>query len=302
MRTDPNLLNEGVFMQKIKKLFGGINLSWPKILIFAIAAGVYTALMSIIPQVKDTSLHTITVTFEVWILFGIFIIMNAKSNVDSALKCFVFFLISQPLVYLLQVPFSMQGMNLFQYYKYWLIWTVLCLPMGYIGYYIKKDKWWGYIILFPMILLTANSYSQYLSYFTYCYPCYILISVFCAAVMLIYPNVLFNNKRIKTAGTVISVLLIAGLTVMVVMHPFRYSTEILSTVDGVDITNEYQVSLADDKYGDVSVEYFESIDAYMVHADFKKKGETELVIKTPDEKTKRYDLIIELYSYKIKEK
>ncbi len=289
-------------MQKIKKLFGDMDLSWPKILIFAIAAGIYTALVCIFPQVKDTSLHTIAVSFEVWVLFGIFIIMNSKSNMDSALKCFVFFLISQPLVYLLQVPFSSQGWSLFQYYKYWFIWTVLCLPMGYIGYYIKKDKWWGYIILLPMILLTASSYRLYLSYFIYCYPYYILISVFCAAAMLIYPNVLFNNKIIKTVGTAVSALLIIVLTVITFIDPLKYSTEILSTVDGKDITNEYQVSLADDNYGDVSVEQSEWGDSYMVHADFKKKGKTELIVNIPDGTTKRYDLIIELFSYEINEK
>ena len=124
----------------IKKLFGGMELSWPKLILFAVVAGVYTAVMAIIPGLKDTSFHTIAVTFEVWILFGILIIMNSKSNVDSALKCFVFFLISQPLVYLIQVPFSWQGWNLFGYYRYWFIWTILCLPMGFIGYWMKKGN------------------------------------------------------------------------------------------------------------------------------------------------------------------
>ena len=289
-------------MNKIKKLFGGIDLSWPKILIFAIVAGIYTALVCIFPQVKDTSLNTIAVSFEVWILFGIFIIMNSKSNMDAALKCFVFFLISQPLVYLLQVPFNSQGWGIFHYYKRWFVWTILCLPMGYIGYYIKKDKWWGYIILLPMIIFTASSYRHYLSYFTYCYPYYILISVFCAAAMLIYPNVLFNDKKIKTVGTVVSALIIVVLTVIAFINPLRYSTELFSTVDGKDITNEYQVSLADDKYGDVSIEHIEEINAYMVHADFKKKGNTELIINTPDGTTKRYDINIGLFTYELTDK
>lgn len=34
-------------MKRIKKLFGSIDLSWPKILIFAIVSGVYTALVCI---------------------------------------------------------------------------------------------------------------------------------------------------------------------------------------------------------------------------------------------------------------
>ncbi len=89
-------------MDKLKKLFGGINLTWSKLIIFAVIAGVYTAVMALIPALEYTSFNTITVTFEVWVLFGILIIMNSRSNLDSALKCFVFFLISQPLVYLIQ--------------------------------------------------------------------------------------------------------------------------------------------------------------------------------------------------------
>ncbi|MBR3250704.1 MAG: hypothetical protein IKF80_03260, partial [Erysipelotrichaceae bacterium] len=129
-------------MEKIKKLFGGIDLTWKKLIIFALIAGAYTALMAILPVTNNTSFEDITVYFEVWILFGIIIIMNSKSPMDSALKCFVFFLISQPLVYLLQVPFSALGFGIFTYYRYWFIWTLFTFPMGYIGYYMKQDKWW----------------------------------------------------------------------------------------------------------------------------------------------------------------
>ena len=78
-------------MDKLKKIFGGINLNWKKLIIFAIIAGVYTAIMAMLPIVKNTSFSDLTVTFEVWILCGIFIIMNSKSAKDSAVKCFVFF-------------------------------------------------------------------------------------------------------------------------------------------------------------------------------------------------------------------
>ena len=164
--------------QGIKKLFGGLNLTWPRLILAAILAGVFTAAMAIIPALHFTSFIAITVTFEVWILFGIIIIMNSKSNLDSALKCFVFFLISQPLVYLLQVPFSWQGWGLFQYYRYWFIWTVLCFPMGYVGYYMKQGKWWGYLILFPMILLTGDSFLTYSYSFLFAMPRFLLITLF----------------------------------------------------------------------------------------------------------------------------
>lgn len=75
----------------MKKLFGGLNLNWKKLIIFAICAGVYTAIMAMLPVAKNTSFSDLVETFEVWIFFGILIIMNSKSAKDSAFKCFVFF-------------------------------------------------------------------------------------------------------------------------------------------------------------------------------------------------------------------
>ncbi len=119
--------------EHIKKKFGGIHLTWLKLITAAVIAGIFTGLMALVPALHDTSFHTIAVTLEVWILFGILIIMNSRSNLDAALKCFVFFLISQPLVYLIQVPFSPLGWQLFGYYQFWFIWTLLCFPMGFVG-------------------------------------------------------------------------------------------------------------------------------------------------------------------------
>lgn len=77
-------------MKKLRKIFGEINLNWKKIIIFAIIAGIYTAIIAMLPIAKDTSFSDLTVSFEVWILFGIIIIMNSKSAKDSALNCFTF--------------------------------------------------------------------------------------------------------------------------------------------------------------------------------------------------------------------
>lgn len=289
-------------MKILKKLFGDINLTWLKLIILAVVMGVYTGVMAIIPCVRYSSFITITATMEVWIFFGIFIIMNSKSNLDSALKCFVFFLISQPLVYLVQVPFNSLGWELFRYYEYWFIWTILCLPMGYIGYYIKKDKWWCYLILLPMILITGLSYQSYLTCFTFYYPKYILISLFCATMMVLYPLVLFNNKKVKIVGSIIGSLLIMGITILVILNPYIYSTDILSRIDDNDLTEDYKVSLKDNKYGDVHLRYIDSIETYMVHADFKRYGKTELVVETPDGEKIEYNVKIEMNTYKVEKK
>ncbi|MBQ8108162.1 MAG: hypothetical protein IJ129_05390 [Ruminococcus sp.] len=104
-------------MKALEKLFGGIELTWKKLIIWAVAMGVLVGGLMLVPAFKETSMQDIGVGFEWWILFGVIIVSNAKSPVDSALKSFVFFLISQPLIYLVQVPFSSMGWGLMGYYK-----------------------------------------------------------------------------------------------------------------------------------------------------------------------------------------
>ncbi len=283
----------------IKKLFGGIDLTWPMVIVAAIIAGAFTAAMAIIPELHYTSFNTITVTFEVWILFGIIIIMNSKSNLDSALKCFVFFLISQPLVYLLQVPFSWQGWGLFGYYKYWFIWTLLCFPMGFIGYYMKKNKWWGYLILLPMIVMTADSYSTYFSRFLFSLPRYSLICLFCACAMILYPVVIFDDKKIKTVGGALGGAAVIALTILCLLDPPVYSTEIMGSGNEHMFDDSYTAYLEDDKYGDVEIIYSDSLEEYMLHADFKRSGDTVLTLVSPTGEKTEYDIHIERDTYNI---
>ena len=285
----------------VKKLFGEINLTWKRLIIFAVIAGVYTALITLMPSLKYTSFNTITVTFEVWIFFGIIIIMNSKSNIDAALKCFVFFLISQPLVYLIQD--IVNHSNLFMtYYGYWFMWTIATIPMGFVGYYMKKDKWWGYVILFIGILMVAEEYGTYFSKFMFSYPHYILISLFCAGTMIIYPLYIFNNKKIRITGVVISTIIIIAVTVLCIINPPIYSTDILVSGEKNQFDNTYKVYLKDSKYGNVKITYNEKIDSYLVHADFKKEGKTYMILESSDGNKVKYDLDIKRDTYKINKK
>ena len=286
----------------IRKLFGGIHLTWPRVMVAAVLAGAFTAAMAILPVFHDTSFTAITTTFEVWILLGIVIIMNSRSNLDAALKCFVFFLISQPLIYLLQVPFSALGWELFVYYRYWFMWTVLCLPMGFIGYYMKKGKWWGYLILLPMIALTAWSYQTYFAHFLYARPRYVLIVLFCGAAMVLYPVLLFDDRRIRAVGAAIGGLAVAGLTVYGLMHPPVYSTEIMANGDTYQFDDSYSVRLEDPAFGDVAIRYIAGLDDYAVHADFKRAGRTVLILEAPDGQREEYDLTIERDTYDVRKK
>ena len=285
----------------MKKIFGGINLTWPKLIITAIILGVYTAIMAMLPIAKDTSFSDLTVSFEVWIFLGIFIIMNSKSPKDSALKCFVFFLISQPLVYLVQD--IIKHSNLFNtYYRFWILWTIACIPMGFIGYYMKKDKWWGLLILIPMLLLTGKMCAGYLSDTMFSFPRHLLTTIFCMAALIIYPLAIFNNKKIKITGVVISGLLIISIFAICIINPPKYSTILLYNGDEYQFDDSYNVYLVDKEYGDLSIEYDERFEDWALHADFKKAGKTEFVIESPDGKKTTFDISIERSTYTIKEK
>ncbi len=287
-------------MKKIKKLFGGIDLTWKKLIIFAILSGVYTALMALIPAIKDTSFHDISVSFEVWILFGIIIIMNSKSAKDSALKCFVFFLISQPLVYLIQVPFSSEGIGIFRYYGYWFIWTIATILMGYVGYYMKKNKWWGLLILCPILLLLGTHYYFYLKEMIYNFPYHLITVLFCLITILIYPLCIFNNKRYKSIGLVISTLILIISSVLAFTFKFSYNTIILISngSENVVFDDGYKVYMEDD-LGNVYIEYKDEIGEYVINGDFVKTGKTKLILESNDSEKYVFDLEVNSDSFNI---
>ena len=230
----------------MKKLFGGIDLTWKKLIIFAVVVAAYTAAMAIIPFTHDTSFRDIAATLEWWILFGVIIICNSKSNLDSALKCFVFFLISQPLIYLLQVPFSWQGWNLFSYYKYWFIWTLLTIPMGYIGYYIKKDNIFSVIILLPMLILLAIMGIGFFGSALASFPHHLLSGIFCfMAITLIILGVLNKKKNIILSFAVIIIFTIGYVLISngILFDTYKkYETYEDLKEYGITLSDEYYVS------------------------------------------------------------
>ncbi len=229
----------------MKKLFGEIDLTWKKLIIFAILAGAYTAIMAMLPITADTSFRDIAVFFEWWILFGIIIICNSKSPLDSALKCFVFFLISQPLIYLLQVPFSWQGWRLFQYYKYWFIWTLACFPMGYIGYYIKKKNYLSMIILLPMLLFLSSHGIGYLSSVIDKFPHHLLSFIACFSFIVIIVLNLFDKTKIK----IITLSIVAVLTIGYVALNSGFGNTKFETYRTLD---QYNINFV----GEIEVTYY----------------------------------------------
>ena len=287
----------------MKKLFGELDLTWPKLIIFAILAGVYTGVMAIIPQARDTSFADITISFEWWILFGTIIIMNSKSNLDSGLKCIVFFLISQPLVYLVQVPFNdVLGWGIFTYYKGWFIWTLFTFPMGFIGYWLKKDKWWGLFIIVPVMLFLGIHYSGFLRECWTYFPHHLLSAIFCAAVIILFALYIFKDKKVRKIALIIAICILIGATVLSFTQGQNYyETDLMMAGEGnPDFDETYTAEFVDPSYGTCEIQFEPQLQCYKLHVTFTKQGETQCVLKAPDGTEYVYDLIVGRSTYNIK--
>ncbi len=208
----------------VAHLFGGIQMTWPKTILFAIAAGVYTGIINQIPFLKDTSFQDIAVTFEWWVFFAVIIAANVKSAGESALKIFVFFLISQPLVFIMELP--MLGFDMaVMYYSRWIIPTLLTLPGGFIAYYAKKDSLAGALVL---SCATALLSAFLVSYGWDCiesFPRHLLTVLFVLFEIVVFIYFLQRRARFR--------ILVAAITViaMIFFAAMNYNSKRISAVD-----------------------------------------------------------------------
>ncbi len=205
----------------LRRIFGELNLTWPTIVIFAIIMGIYTALMAMLVP-DGNSFHDIAVTPEWWVLPAVFIIINCKKPLEAALKVFVFFLISQPLVYLIQVPFSHMGWGIFQYYPYWFKITLATLPAGFIGWYIKKDKWYSGLILSTMTALLAFTGINYIKTFADSFPNHLISVVYCFGITILFILVILKKWQPRLIATIITTIAAIVFVVLAMkLEPFE---------------------------------------------------------------------------------
>ena len=169
----------------LKKLFPG-RISWPEVIIFAVVTALMTAAFLISPIFENTSFQRMGVYLEAWIFFAVLIMANCQKPLESALKTFVFFLVSQPLIYLFQVPFSAMGWGLFGYYRTWFIWTLFTFPMAFVGWYITKKNWLSLLILSPVLAFLAYTAVDAARFTASHFPRLLVTALFCLGQIVLY--------------------------------------------------------------------------------------------------------------------
>lgn len=192
------------------KWFTSQKMSWGKVLLLAAATAVVTAVLKLIPFLDDTSFQDIAINLECWILFAVFIIVNCTKWYEAAAKTFVFFLISQPLIYLIQVPFSPLGFQLFGYYRYWFIVTLLTLPGSVIAFQVRRRDWLSVAVLSVATVFLAYLAAYYFWDVRTGFPHHVLSLCFCIALAFFLVFTLLDRRAHRIAAVV---LILAALAV-----------------------------------------------------------------------------------------
>ena len=267
-----------------KKLFGGIKMTWLRLILFAIISGIVTALIALLVP-EGNSIRQIAVTSEAWIVLAILIVVNCEKPLEAACKTFVYFLISQPLVYLIQVPFNPMGWGLFGYYRYWFIWTLATFPGAFIAWYIKRDDWIGAVIhsvaLVALILFGTGYLKQLIGNF----PQYLLATLFCFGMV---PVLILAVHHQKAARLTASVIAAAAFAVWMILTFAGYHSNAYSFHIGLDekrypVTEGWTAELEDPENGTVELNNGGDGFSPAVHLEFKDfTKNTNVILRDPD--------------------
>ena len=254
-------------------------MSWPKTIIFAVIMGIYTGLMALLVP-ERYSFHDIAVTEEAWILLAILVMINCGKPLEAAFKTFVFFLISQPIVYLVQVPFNDMGFGLFGYYRYWFYLTLATFPAAFIGWFVKKDNFLAGLILSPMLVLLVMHGVGYVNTCRLNFPNHLLSAIYCFLIIPVFIFGIFTKKEPRIAAGIVTLIALAFFIWRGIANPEHFvAGNVLIAEETYDLDTSWTIEVEDDSVCTAAWD-----DAYgrvrlMVY--FKKAG-TNIITLTED--------------------
>lgn len=200
-------------------IFENRNMTWPRVLLVSVLSAIVTAVLNCIPAFENTSFIAPATTYEVWIVLALYILLNCKGYKDAMAKTFVFFLMSQPLIYLLEVPFKAAHWELFKYYPFWGMLTILTVPGAAIAYRVKKGD-----ILSAIILSIANLLMIFIG-FTWMksmidfFPRYALATAFCFIVPFALDLMILKQRKSRIVSVLLTIGLFAGIFCNQILFP-----------------------------------------------------------------------------------
>ena len=197
-------------------LFGKLKMSWPAVIIFAVIAGVCTGAVMLNDAWAGTSIQDIGISYEWWVVFAVIIVVNCHKNWDAMLKCFLFFVISQPLIYAVEIIFGNLTFEMGWYYyrTIWLPMTMLTLPGGFIAYYCKLQNLLGAVILGIGNTIQAVLGMHYAAQAVANFPNHIVSCILCFGSIFVMSYQIQKNKLYCLISIAVPVALTIGLAIL----------------------------------------------------------------------------------------
>lgn len=267
-------------MSKLYNMFYRINMSWIKVIILSLVCGVIPGLLMIPDFLIGTSLQNPGISYEFWVFMALLIALNCKKPVEAGLKTFVFFLISQPIIYLVQVPFSWMGWNLFSYYPFWAVLTLFTLPGGMLAWFVKKGNWLSVAILSVANILLCNILVYMFADMLNKFPKGILSLLFITFEIIFFTCMLLKGLKLRIVAFAVALVAIIASSVY-----------LIST--NVTTTNNYSIYLE----GNAPFHLVEEIESPKIKIDgnmltFEFTGNCDMPVSVVDADGKRTDIHI----------
>lgn len=255
-------------LKPLERLFSGIGLSWPILIVTSVIIGVFVGILMCIPALTDTSFTRIGVIMYWWVFFGTIIITNSKSELDSALKCFIFFLISQPLIYLTQIvinfclnPANGLDWSLFNYYKTWFYWTLATAPMGFAGYWlIKRRNTLSILALAPAMAIVMLEGLGEFSATIANFPKYLISGLYCVVILAVMTLGILKGWRLRSLLLAAVAAVTAIFYLASVPRPEDYVFSFEWEVSEYGVTTEQEWSLESELGERLSLQKADNVD------------------------------------------
>ena len=280
----------------VKKLFGGIRMTWPRLILFAVISGVVTALIALLVP-EGNSIRQVAVTFEAWIVLAIIIVVNCEKPLDAACKTFVYFLISQPLVYLIQVPFSSMGWKLFGYYTYWFCWTVATFPGAFIAWHIKRDDWLGAVIHSVALVALVWFGVGYLQKMIENFPQYLIATLFCFGMVPVLIVAVHHKKQSRLVASSIAAAAFAVLMFLTFREGFvsrGFNAGISLDAEQFPVTEGWTAALEDPENGTVELQVGGDMFSSTIQVQFRDYTKnTNVILIDPEGKEYSFPITVE---------
>lgn len=296
---------------KLKNIFVNTKLSTKNVIAFAFFLGIAIGIVNRIPILNNTSFQDIAIVLDMWIILAIFIIINCEKWQEAVLKCFLFFLISQPLIYFTELIIDVLFDNanfidtfILYFNNYylgsgWFTWTILTIPGSFIAFQIKKNN-----LLAALILAVSTSYlafvglSGLIECLLYHFPYHLLNSLICLFMAYYLIVIIITNKKSRIIATIITFIVMTIGALFLIYENSK--PPFVSTVISLENNNKITEFTIDDEK--IANAYLEDDSKTLAVQTSTNVGKTIMTITDEFGKTYTYEIISSSKYFEVLEK